>query len=142
MSKKSTDELLKLIKQETHLESFLKNNVEEFEHSTLGEELERLILLHHTSKSFVIRHSLLDRTYTYQIFDGKKTNPSRNKLLSICLAIGATLEETQRVLRLGHTEQLHPRNIRDSVIIYSINHHTSVFDTNQILYDMGKEPLI
>jgi uncharacterized protein YfaS (alpha-2-macroglobulin family) len=142
MHKKSTDELLKLISKESRLDTFLKNNAEEFEATSLKDELARLSSLHHTTKADIIRLSLLDKTYTYQILDGKKTNPSRNKLLAICLAIGATLEETQRVLRLGHAEQLHPRNIRDSVIIYSINHHTSVLDTNQILYDMGKEPLM
>lgn len=55
--------------------------------------------------------------------------------------MNATLDETQRILRLGHYQPLYPRNIRDSVIIYSITHHTSVMDTNQILYDMGKELL-
>ncbi len=142
MHKKSTDELLKLISQAPRLDTFLKNNSEEFEASSLKDELARLSILHHITKAEIIRLSLMDKTYTYQILDGKKTNPSRNKLLAICLAIGATLEETQRVLRLGHAEQLHPRNVRDSVIIYSINRHTSVLDTNQILYDMGKDPLI
>lgn len=142
MHKKSTDELLKLISQESRLETFLKNNNEEFETTSLKEELERLSALHKKTKAEIVRLSLLDKTYTYQILDGKKTNPSRNKLLAICLALGATLEETQRVLRLGHTEQLHPRSIRDAVIIYSLKRHTSVLDTNQILYDMEEEPLI
>ena len=111
MHKKSTDELLKLISKESRLDTFLKNNAEEFEATSLKDELARLSSLHHTTKADIIRLSLLDKTYTYQILD-------------------------------GNAEQLHPRNIRDSVIIYSINHHTSVLDTNQILYDMGKEPLM
>lgn len=141
MHQKSTDELLKLIAQEKRLDSFMKENTDEFEQATLCEELGRLLQAHQTTKANIVRLSCLDKTYTYQIFDGTKANPSRNKLLAICLAMGATYDETQRVLRLGHAQQLHPRNIRDSVIIYSILHHTSVMDTNQILYDMQKEIL-
>lgn len=141
MHQKSTDELLKLIAQEKRLDTFLKENTDEFEHTTLCEELNCLLKVHQTTKANIVRLSCLDKTYTYQIFDGTKANPSRNKLLAICLAAGATYEETQRILRLGHAQQLHPRNDRDSVIIYSIHHHTSVMDTNQILYDMKKEIL-
>lgn len=138
MSKKTTGELLKLIEQEKQLDTFFQENSEEFEDTTLHVELSRLLKLYGLNKSLVIRDSLLDKTYAYQIFDGKKTNPSRSKLLSICLAAGISLAETQRILRLGHAEQLHPRNIRDCVIIHSINHHISVLKTNEVLYDMGK----
>ena len=141
MGKKSTDELLKQIQSENNLNSFLQANADEFEYTTLQEALNGLLNKYSMKKASVVRLSLLDKTYTYQIFDGTRPNPSRNKLLALCLAIGATLEETQRILRLGRSQQLHPRNIRDSVIIYSIIHHTSVMDTNQILYDMGKELL-
>ena len=77
MHKKSTDELLKLISKESRLDTFLKNNAEEFEATSLKDELARLSSLHHTTKADIIRLSLLDKTYTYQILDGKKTNPSR-----------------------------------------------------------------
>ncbi len=141
MSKKSTDKLLKLIEQEKHLDSFFADNSEEFENTTLHDELERLLSLYALNKAMVVRNSLLDKTYAYQIFEGKKNNPSRSKLLAICLAMGITLPETQRLLRLGHAEQLHPRNIRDCVIIHSIHHHVSVLKTNDILFDMEKELL-
>lgn len=141
MYKKTTDELLKIISQESRLERFFQCNSDEFEHTTLTDELNRLLILHQISKAQVVRHSLMDKTYTYQIFDGTKTNPSRNKLLAICLAMKISLSETQHILRLGHCEQLYPRDMRDSVIIYSIHHGTSVMDTNLILYDMQKEPL-
>ena len=141
MYKKTTDELLKIISQENRLETFIHYNSNEFENTTLTEELNRLLVLHKFSKAQVVQHSLMDKTYTYQIFDATKKNPSRNKLLAISLAMKSTLSETQRILRLGHCELLYPRNLRDSVIIHSINHGTSVMDTNQILYDMGKELL-
>ena len=141
MNKKTTDELLKIMERESHLKNFFKDNCEEFEDTTLSKELTRLLNQYELTKSVIIRDSLLDKTYAYQIFDGKRTNPSRSKLLAICLAAGITLSETQHSLRLGHVEQLHPRHIRDCVIIHSINHHISVLKTNEILYDMKKELL-
>lgn len=141
MGKKSTEELLKLIAKEQSLSRFLDENNEEFEQTTLRLELERLLCKSKKSKAEIIRLSNLDKTYVYQIFDGSRPNPSRNKLLALCLAIGVSLREAQLVLRLGHSEQLHPRNMRDSVIIYAVNHGTDVLNLNQILYDMGSEIL-
>ena len=139
MGKKTTDELLELIRQENRLNLFLENNADEFEDTTLSSQLTLLLEKYKLTKASVVRGSLLDKTYTYQIFDGTKSNPSRNKLLAICLSMGLTLSETQHILRLGHAEQLHPRNIRDSVIIHSLNHHVSVAKTNDILFDLKKD---
>lgn len=141
MRKKSTDELLALIAKEQSISKFLDENNREFDHTTLNRELDRLLCKSHKSKAEIIRLTNLDKTYVYQIFDGSKPNPSRNKLLAICIAMGADLHETQTVLRLGHSEQLHPRNLRDSVIIYAVNHKTTVWNLNQILFDMENEIL-
>lgn len=141
MKKKSTDELLKIIEKERYLNAFLEDYSEELEDISLSEELTCLLARYHLAKSQVIRNSLLDKTYTYQIFDGKREKPSHGKLLALCLAAGFTLDETQRVLRLGHAEQLHPRNVRDCVIIHALNQHISVLETNEVLYDMKKELL-
>lgn len=141
MHKRSTDELLRQLEQEKDVTPYLKENKEEFERIPLCYALAELLDRYGLRKAPVISASGLDKAYTYQIFDGKKTAPSRDKLLAICLAMGLTLPETQRILRLGHVGQLHPRNIRDSVIIHSILHHVSVRDTNDILFDMGKDIL-
>lgn len=121
MPKKSTNELLALIAKERNISKFLKENTDEFEHTTLHEKLNRLLLKHCKSKAEIIRLSNLDKTYVYQIFDGSKPNPSLSKLLALCLAMGVDLHEVQLILRLGHSEQLHPRNMRDSVITYTLS---------------------
>lgn len=139
MRKRTTGELLKLISTENNLQKYLDTNKSEFDNTTLAEALQHLIGKSACSKADIVRRSNLDKVYTYQIFDGTKTNPSRNKLLAICLSAGADLAETQYVLRLGHTEPLHPRKVRDSVIIFAINHKTSVMDLNSILFDMKEE---
>lgn len=141
MSRKTTDELLKNLSQEKNLQHFINDNKEEFEHSSLPEELNRILIHYNQKKAEVIRRSNLDPVYAYQIFDGSKNNPARSKLLALCLSMGASLKETQKILRLGHWEPLYPRNVRDSIIIYAIEHHSSVMDVNVILHDMHMELL-
>ena len=138
--RKSTDELLKIIAQEEHLDNYFLENAAEFDQLSLPEFLEALLTAHGISKSDAITRSGLDRVYAYQIFSGMK-HPGRDKLLALCLAARATLKETQHVLRLGGWNMLHPRNVRDSVVIHAITHEKSVDEINEILYDMGLEML-
>lgn len=141
MSRKTTDELLKNLFQEINLQNFLNDNKEEFEHSSLHDELNRILTQNNQKKAEVIRRSNLDPVYAYQIFDGSKKNPARSKLLALCLSMGASLNETQKILRLGHWAPLYPRNVRDSIIIHAIEHHSSVMDVNGILHSMHMELL-
>lgn len=136
MHQKSTDELLKIIAQENNLRNYFQEYSDQFENTTLTEALEELTRVHNRTKSDIIGRSGLDRVYAYQIFNGTK-NPGRDKLLALCIAAGATLKETQRILRLGGANELHPRNIRDSVIIHSIDHGKSVDELNELLYDLN-----
>ena len=63
------------------------------------------------------RKCLIDRTYIYQIMDGRKT-PGRDKVIAIALALKMDLHETQRLLKLSNNSILYPRNRRDSIIIW------------------------
>ncbi len=139
-ARKSTDELLKIIAQEEHLDNYFLENASEFEQCSLPEALETLLAGCGKSKSDVIAGSGLDRVYAYQIFSGMK-HPGRDKLLAICLAAGATIKETQHILRLGGASMLHPRNVRDSVILHALSHGRSVDEVNELLYDMQEEIL-
>ncbi|MGL5436934.1 MAG: helix-turn-helix domain-containing protein [Lachnospiraceae bacterium] len=141
MKIRTTDQLLNMIAAETNLQTFIAQNQDEFDYTSLAEALNSVLGKSGYSKAEVVRQSNLDTIYCYQIFDGKKTNPSRNKLLALCLSLKASLAETQYILRLGHCESLHPRNVRDSVIIFAINHSSSVFTVNDILHSMKEEIL-
>lgn len=141
MRKKRTDELLKIISQEKDLQKYLTDNAEEFENAVLYLELDKLLQKYNRKKADIIRLSNLDKTYVYQIFDGTRQNPSRDKLLAICIACGADLPEIQRILCTGHCQQLYPRRVRDSIIIYGITHKHSVSQINETLYDMRESIL-
>ena len=139
---KETEELKDGLRQASGLESFLVDNQKEFRRYTLAEYLNHLLEEKRLSKADVVRESRLERVYGYHIFAGRKKNPSRNKVISLALAMKLAPEETQYLLYYAGAEQLYVRNPRDSILWYALDHHMSVLDTNIMLQKMSEEPLL
>ena len=139
---KSTEELKNDLHQASGLEGFLVDNQKNFCQYTLAEYLHHLLEEKHLIKMDVVRDSLLERLYAYHIFAGRKKNPSRNKVISLALAMKLTPEETQYLLYYAGVEQLYVRNPRDSILWYALDHHMSVIDTNIMLQKMSELPLL
>nr|WP_325191558.1 hypothetical protein [uncultured Selenomonas sp.] len=139
---KSTEELKNDLHQASGLEGFLVDNQKNFCQYTLAEYLHHLLEEKHLIKMDVVRDSLLERLYAYHIFAGRKKNPSRNKVISLALAMKLTPEETQYLLYYAGVEQLYVRNPRDSILWYALDHHMSVIDTNIMLQKMSESPLL
>lgn len=139
---KDTDELKDGLRQASGLEGFLVDNQKEFRRYTLAEYLNQLLDEKHLSKADVVRESRLERVYGYHIFAGRKKNPSRNKVISLALAMKLAPEETQYLLYYAGAEQLYVRNPRDSILWYALDHHMSVLDTNIMLQKMSEHPLL
>ena len=139
---KSTEELKNDLHQASGLEGFLVDNQKNFCQYTLAEYLHHLLEEKHLIKMDVVRDSLLERLYAYHIFAGRKKNPSRNKVISLALAMKLTPEETQYLLYYAGVEQLYVRNPRDSILWYALDHHMSVIDTNIMLQKISESPLL
>lgn len=139
---KSTEELKGDLHQASGLEGFLVDNQKDFRRYTLAEYLNHLLAEKHLSKMDVVRDSSLERLYAYHIFAGRKKNPSRNKVISLALAMKLTPEETQYLLYYARAEHLYVRNPRDSILWYALDHHMSVVDTNIMLQKMSELPLL
>lgn len=139
--KKSTMELLELLKKSSNISDFIEKTVDEFiEEKPLYQYLENLIEEKQLKKSDVIKRSGLDRGYAYDIFAGKKI-PSRNKLLAICFAMELFEEEVQSLLKYTGYPQLYARIERESIILFGLQHHLSLMDVNELLYEMNYEYL-
>lgn len=133
------DKILENVSSISQLEDYL-GNVEIPEFNSIGDYLEYMLEEKGLEKSQVIKDSDIQRNYGYQIFSGVK-QPGRNKLIALSLAMGLTLEETQRGLSIAKVGTLYSKNKRDSIITYSINKKQTVFDTNNLLFEMGEELL-
>lgn len=82
----------------------------------------------------VVSESNLEQHYAYQIINGNKQNPSRVKVIALCIASHMTLEETQQALTISQNGILYPRNSFDAIIIFNLNHgNWSVFNINEQL---------
>jgi Helix-turn-helix. len=133
---KSTSELFSEIKNSNELNSFLAKNATDLQHPTIANYLESLLKEKNMDKSTLIEKSGFDRVYIYQILSGKKTAPSRKKLIGLALTLKLTLDETQHLLKYGQENILYPRDREDCILIYAINEHKSVDETNSLLYDL------
>ena len=91
-------------------------------------------------KSAVIKKSELSEVMGYQIFSGTR-NPSRDSLISVCVAMEFDIEETQKLLKVAQFAPLYPKNKRDSIMINGITNQKSVAQINEILYDNGEDTL-
>lgn len=138
---KSTDELLDILKSHKDYESFLSAESQEMFFGSASEYLDMLIHKKKISKSKIIQKSNLDKNYAYQIFNGTKTNPSRNKVLMIAIGMGLSIEETQKLLKMFSLSPLYAKLHRDSVILHCIFNEKSLIETNEMLNDYELELL-
>ena len=141
MKKKTTTELLKILANEKNIKNYIKDNTEELETKSLHEELERLLEKYKLTKAEVIKTSNLQSSYGYQIFNGTKEKPSRDKLLALCVAMKINFDEIQKVLTLANCGILYQRHIRDSVIINAVNKGIGLQKLNRLLCDMDMDIL-
>lgn len=80
-------------------------------------------------------------SYVRKIVNGKELNPSRDVLLAICVYIGATVEETQILLRYAGKSPLYARRKRDVIVWFALRKHQSLDDLNIYLDNNGYECL-
>ena len=76
----------------------------------------------------------------YHIFDGTK-NPSRDKLIQLALGFPLTLEETQKLLRLGGYAELYVRDSRDAFLMFALEKKYDLSEVNELLYKNQKKTI-
>lgn len=138
---KTTDELNNELKEADDIRRFMKTNEDELILGKISDFLNELIEKKGLKKAQVIEKANLQKTYAYEVLNGRKRNPSRDFLLRLAFAMGLDLEETQTLLKHSRMPQLYARNSRDSIIIYAINNKKSLIDCNVLLDEMKEKPL-
>lgn len=134
---KSTAELLAILKSKKTYAEFFEQEIEELVFLSISEYLEVLMKEKGLKKAEVIKRGNLDKNYAYQIFNGTKTNPSRNKVLMLAIGMELSLEETRKLLKISQLSDLYIRDPRDSIIIFSIDKGFTLMETNECLNDFS-----
>lgn len=135
---KDTGDLFVELKEEKNLQNYLSRNENEFL-IPLHEYLKNLLAEKNLNLNDVVNGCNLNRVYAYQIFNGTKKNPSREKILAIGFAMNLNLEEMQNLLKNSRQNFLYPRNFWDSVIISAIEQKLNILETNALLEEVGEE---
>ena len=111
------------------------------ENLLLGDYLYRLLDRYGTNANEVALQIGKSHSYVRKIVNGKELNPSRDVLLAVCVKIGATVEETQILLRYGGKSPLYARRKRDAIIWFALKKHQSRTGLNNYLENNGYAPL-
>ena len=140
--------------QTVNLEYFIKkcDTYEDFERQfsddllsediRIGQYLDSLLVKYDKRAAAVSKDAGLAFAYVGNIVNGKKNNPSRNVLISICFAIGTTFEEAQYLLKYAGHAPLYVRRKRDVVIWFGFMKGQDLDTVNATLIERGMQPLI
>ena len=140
MKSKSTNDLNEELMQESNIDAYINDNRQFFSDQSIAELLTELYEKKSISKAALARKAGISEVYLHQVFAGRR-NPSRDRLLCICVGLGVTLEESQRLLTQASYAQLYPKIKRDAIISHGIVHHTELNEINDKLFAEGEKAL-
>lgn len=122
------------------LGSYLENNPDSFVENDIKAFWEDLIQKSGRSKSNIINKADFSYCYFYDVINGRKM-PSRDKVVRLILSMQLSTDDCQRALKISGKSCLYPRVKRDSIMIYAIENHLSVFQLAELLAKYGEEEL-
>lgn len=140
MEEKSTGDLNQELMDQPDLDAYIQENSRSFDERTFSALLAALYDKKDISKAALARRAGISEVYLHQVFSGRR-NPSRDRLLCICLGLGATLEETQELLKHAGYAQLYPRIKRDAIISHGLIHGTPLSEINDMLFAENEKTL-
>lgn len=136
---RSLSKKLQSIKDDTEAEQFI---AEHSESSTLHGFLNALMAENDLSIPKLIERSGISRNYIYNILSGERSNPGRDKIIAICIGLGATFSQINKALEIAKLSPLYPRDERDARIAISVNQGVrTVTDINLLLEKNSLKPL-
>ena len=138
---KKTDELLEELKLKgIDIQEYLEQNENSFIEISLKEFWSELFERSGQSKSNIINSADISYIYFYEILQGKKI-PKKDKIVRLILAMELEVDDAQKALKYCNQAALYPRIKRDSLLIYAIDNHYSIFQTQKLLLENGESEL-
>ena len=131
------------LRQFDNYDDFEKRFSEEFlnEDARIGRYLGDLLYKYDKKASVVSFDAHLNPSYVGNIINLKKNNPSRDALICIAFALGASEEELQYLLKYTGHAPLYVRRKRDVIIWFGIMKGESLETVNDNLLARGLNPL-
>lgn len=136
----TTSQLLSIIKKSGHFSEVSEQYLEQEKAPAFCHYLYQLMDKHQMTAKEIISRSGIERSYFYHILSGQKM-PGRNMILRISLCMGASLGETNQLLRLSNQGCLYARVRRDAALIFAIEKKYTMQQTNEFLISEHEQPL-
>ena len=100
------------------------------------------IAAHKLELNDIVKKSDIPSNYAYGILNGNRKNPSRDRIIALCIACRMNLTETNRALKIAGHSPLYSKVSRDAAIIIMINKEEySVQIVNEFLYGHSMDVL-
>ena len=123
-------------------ERFIEEYAERREDLRFHEYLRQYIAERGLSMAEVMTGSRLNKNYGYNIVNGTRKCPGRDKVLALCIGAGMSFGECQSALKTAGHPLLDPLSERDIRIAVFINNgYRDVLKLNIKLEENGLEPL-
>lgn len=127
---KDTGDLIEQLKNRNRKDmSFLEDK--DFKCPEIQYYLADLLRSHEMSGVEYIKKMNLDRSYGYQLLNGRR-KPSRDMLIRTAILFQLSLEETQRLLKIGNREVLYPRVRKDAIAVFVIEKGLSLSEYQEL----------
>ena len=140
VKEKSTSDLSQELMRNANIDHYIHENQSFFSDKSVSDLLSQLYEKKTMTKAALARKAGMSEIYLHQVFSGRR-NPSRDRLLCLCIGLGCSLEETQRLLQQATCAQLYPRIKRDA-IIHGVLHGTDLNDINDKLFSENEKTLL
>ena len=141
LGKVNTEGLSRILKSPKDILTILQENKKSITTPTLKEHLEELLSSKGMKRQDVIKRAELDSNYANQLFNGIKTKPGRNQVLSLSFGFKLNKEEADRLLRVAGLGALYSKNTRDAVLIHALENGNPITQTNEVLASLELEIL-
>ena len=129
------------ITQENHRKLLLSTSYEDadlsgMDMSDFSAELSQLISAKKTPIQDIVEITGLSKSYINKLrnLQGTHVQPSRSVILNIALALNATLEEMNSLLKAAHYQELYARSTPESIIIWGLLHNLSGREIRSTLF--------
>ena len=123
------------------LRKFFKDNCDALQFPDPIDYLLACAKAHGVPANVIAAQSSFERTQARHILSHDKQF-DRNKLIALAIAGKLTLEETDNALKYAKFSTLYAKDEWDDVIIFAINGGLTTMATNELLYDLGYDPLV
>mgnify|MGYP002577002157 FL=1 len=140
MNDKTTGELTSELMSRASIDLYLSSNASSFSEQNVSELLTQLYEKKSITKAELARRAGISEVYLHQVFSGRR-NPSRDRLLCICIGLGATLDEIQSLLKRVSYAQIYPKIKRDAIISFGVVHHMDLNSINDKLFAENEKTL-